>query len=58
MVRTASYLHITEDNICNPITGVTGPLREAVKVWWSLSGLRMRLVKEKMQAQLKKQEMS
>merc|ERR1712192_253710 len=28
--------------------GATGPLREAVMVWWSLSGLKMRM-KEKMQ---------
>jgi hypothetical protein len=33
--------------------GVTGPRREAVKVWWNLSGLKMRLMEE-MQAQLKR----
>ena len=40
------------------MTGATGPLREAVMVWWSLSGLKMRMKKQKMQAELKKQERS
>merc|ERR1719500_213959 len=38
--------------------GVIGRLREAVKGWWNLSGLKMRIMKEKMRAQLKKQERS
>ena len=38
-----------------PSLGVTGRRREAVRVWWSLSGLKMR---EEMQGQLKRQEKS
>ena len=37
-----------------PSLGVTGRRREAVRVWWSLSGLKMKM-REEMQGQLKRQ---
>ena len=40
-----------------PSLGVTGRRREAVRVWWSLSGLKMKM-REEMQGQLKRQEKS
>ena len=40
-----------------PSLGVTGRRREAVRVWWSLSGLKMKMRGE-MQGQLKRQEKS